>query len=101
MRGRVLRLVGLLLAVGGLASAAAVVYLYSAVRRNAIRDEARPADAIVVFGAAEYSGRPSPVLRARLDHALALYKRGLSSLIITTGGPGGDPHFTEGGVGRN
>jgi uncharacterized SAM-binding protein YcdF (DUF218 family) len=96
-----LRLVGLLLTVGVMASAAAVVYLYSAVRRAAIRDEARAANAIVVFGAAEYSGRPSPVLRARLDHALTLYRRGLSSLIITTGGPGGDPRFTEAGVGRN
>jgi len=65
------------------------------------RDEARPADAIVVFGAAEYRGRPSPVLKARLDHALELYRRGIARRIITTGGAGGDPHFTEAGVGRN
>ena len=63
-------------------------------------DQARPADVIVVFGAAEYSGRPSPVLRARLDHALALYRRGLAPRILTTGGAGGDPVFTEGEVGR-
>lgn len=65
------------------------------------RDESRPAAVIVVFGAAEYHGRPSPVLRGRLDHALDLYRRGLAKRIITTGGPGGDPSFTEGGVGHN
>ncbi len=64
-------------------------------------DEARPADAIVVFGAAEYAGRPSPVLRARLDHAYHLFERGLAPLIITTGGAGKDPKFSEGQVGRD
>jgi len=64
-------------------------------------DQARPAAAIVIFGAAEYRGRPSPVLRARLDHALTLYRRGIAPTIVTTGGPGGDPDFTEAGVGRN
>jgi uncharacterized SAM-binding protein YcdF (DUF218 family) len=63
-------------------------------------DEARPADAIVVFGAAEYSGHPSPVLRARLDHALDVFQRGLAPVVITTGGAGADPSFSEGGVGR-
>ena len=66
-----------------------------------VRDEARPADAIVVFGAAEYSGRPSPVLKARLDHAYELYQRGLAPVVIVTGGFGGDPRFSEGGVGRD
>lgn len=69
--------------------------------REANYDEARPADAIVVFGAAEYAGRPSPVLRARLDHAYHLFERGLAPLIITTGGAGGDPKFSEGQVGRD
>ena len=64
-------------------------------------DEARPADVILVLGAAEYRGRPSPVLRARLDHALDLYRRKLAPRILTTGGAGGDPVFTEGGVGRS
>jgi uncharacterized SAM-binding protein YcdF (DUF218 family) len=64
------------------------------------RDEARTADVILVLGAAEYSGHPSPVLRARLDHALELYHRNLAPLIMTTGGAGGDPVFTEGTVGR-
>jgi len=65
------------------------------------RDETQPADAIVVFGAAEYSGRPSPVLRARLDHALQLYQRKLAPYVIVTGGAGEDPQFSEGGVGRD
>ncbi|HYX69659.1 MAG TPA: YdcF family protein [Terriglobales bacterium] len=64
------------------------------------RDESRPADAIVVFGAAEYSGRPLPVFRARLDHAYDLYKRHMAPYVIVTGGAGGDPKFSEGGVGR-
>jgi uncharacterized SAM-binding protein YcdF (DUF218 family) len=63
--------------------------------------EIHPADAIVVFGAAEYSGRPSPVLRARLDHALELYARGVAPVVITTGGAAADPRFSEGGVGRD
>ncbi len=65
------------------------------------RDEARPADVIIVFGAAEYSGHPSPVFRARLDHAVTLYSEGLAPYVITTGGSGGDPQFNEGGVGRD
>jgi uncharacterized SAM-binding protein YcdF (DUF218 family) len=63
--------------------------------------EIDPADAIVVFGAAEYAGRPSPVLRARLDHALGLFARGVAPVIITTGGAAADPRFSEGGVGRD
>jgi len=62
-------------------------------------DQAQPADAIAVFGAAEYEGRPSPVLRARLEHTLELYQRGLAPLIITLGGPD-DMEHSEGGVGR-
>jgi len=77
-----------------------VAVLAVRIQRQSTRDEARPADVILVLGAAEYSGRPSPVLRARLDHALELYNRKLASRIMTTGGAGGDPVFTEGGVGR-
>ncbi len=75
----------------------------SAIRidREAGLQQAHRADAIVVFGAAEYSGRPSPVYRARLDHAFELYKRGLAPLVITTGGSGEDPSYSEGGVGRD
>ena len=65
------------------------------------QQELHSADAIVVFGAAEYSGRPSPVLRARLDHALDLFHRGLAPVVITTGGAASDPTFSEGGVGRD
>jgi uncharacterized SAM-binding protein YcdF (DUF218 family) len=68
---------------------------------QAERDEAQPADVIVVFGAAEYAGKPSPVYRARLDHAFELYQRNLAPVVITTGGSGGERHFTEGSVGRD
>lgn len=63
-------------------------------------EEARPADAIVVLGAAEYRGKPSPVLEARLNHALWLYHEKMAPMIVTTGGAGGDPVFTEGSVSR-
>jgi len=68
--------------------------------RTAALEEVRPADAIVVFGAAEYSGHPSPVLKARLDHAFDLYERHVAAVVITTGGAAADPKFSEGGVGR-
>jgi uncharacterized SAM-binding protein YcdF (DUF218 family) len=64
------------------------------------RDEARPAQAIVVLGAAQYSGKPSPVLRARLDHALNLWNRHLASLLILTGGTGSGDTTSEAAVGR-
>ncbi len=63
--------------------------------------ELHPADAIVVFGAAEYAGRPSPVLRARLDHAFDLFRQGIAPVVITTGGAASDPSFSEGGVGHD
>ena len=50
------------------------------------RDDARAAEAIVVFGAAQYNGRPSPVLQARLDHAAALYEDDIAPVIVVTGG---------------
>ena len=65
------------------------------------RDETQPADVIVIFGAAEYAGHPSPVLRARLEHALQLYQQHLAPMIITTGGSGQDPRYSEGGVARD
>jgi uncharacterized SAM-binding protein YcdF (DUF218 family) len=74
-------------------------WVYVQIERYAAIDMAAPVDAIAVFGAAEYDGKPSPVYRARLDHALALYHRGIAPLVITLGGPGGD-HYTEGAVGR-
>jgi uncharacterized SAM-binding protein YcdF (DUF218 family) len=71
------------------------------IQRQSAIDEAQPADAIIVLGAAEDRGKPSPVLEARLNHALFLYLKGLAPRIITTGGAGGDPVFTEGSVGRS
>jgi uncharacterized SAM-binding protein YcdF (DUF218 family) len=68
---------------------------------TATLQEVHPADAIVVFGAAEYSGHPSPVYRARLDHGFDLYRRGIAPVLITTGGAASDPRFSEGGVGRD
>jgi uncharacterized SAM-binding protein YcdF (DUF218 family) len=86
----------------GLAALAAFLTLTGVriVREGALQ-ELHPADAIVVFGAAEYSGHPSPVLRARLDHAFDLFERGLAPVLITTGGAASDPTFSEGGVGRD
>jgi uncharacterized SAM-binding protein YcdF (DUF218 family) len=75
-------------------------WVYVQIESYAEQDQAAPADAIGVLGAAEYDGRPSPVYRARLDHALELYHRGIAPLIITLGGPGGD-QFTEGSVGED
>ncbi len=82
-------------------SAGLIAYVSVRIERQSTRDEARRADVILVLGAAEYRGRPSQVLRARLDHALELYQRKLAPLVLTTGGAGGDPVFTEGGVGRS
>jgi uncharacterized SAM-binding protein YcdF (DUF218 family) len=70
------------------------------IQSQSLIDEAQPADAIIVLGAAEYRGKPSPVLEARLNHALFLYLKRMAPRIITTGGAGGDPVFTEGSVGR-
>ena len=80
----------LLLTIGGY-----WIYLYRQIRTSAVRDEAQVADAIVVLGAAQYNGRPSPVLKARLDHVLSLYKKGYARAIITTGSYGPDPDYSE------
>ena len=71
------------------------IYLYREVRFSAVRDEAKVSDAIIVLGAAQYNGRPSKILKARLDHALELYNRGFAKSIITTGGYGPDPNYSE------
>ena len=89
-------LAGVLLLAGGVF----LVRTMLAIERQSTVDEARNADLIVVMGAAEYNGHPSPVFKARLDHALLLWNRGIASHILTTGGAGGDPNFTEGGVGQ-
>lgn len=63
-------------------------------------DQRDPADAIVVLGAAQYNGRPSPVLKARLDHALTLYRAGLAPIIVVTGGIGTGDRMSEATVGH-
>lgn len=73
----------------------------SRIIETADQHQLRRANAIVVFGAAEYAGRPSPVFRARLDHAFQLFSQGVAPVVITTGGAGLDPSFSEGGVGRD
>jgi len=95
------RLIAIAVLVTGLPLATYLVFLSKAIERQSAIDEARKADIIVVLGAAEYNGRPSPVLKARLDHALVLYQKGFANLILTTGGAGGDEQFTEGQVGRD
>src|SRR5579864_3610726 len=82
------------------ASFAGVVSVARDIRRQSTVDEVHPADVIMVLGAAEYRGRPSPVLEARLNHALFLYLQHMAPRILTTGGSGGDPTFTEGEVSR-
>src|SRR5260370_29060055 len=62
---------------------------------------AKIADVIAVFGVGEYAGRPTPVYRARLDHGYELFRKGMAPVVITTGGSGQDPDFSEGGVGRD
>lgn len=87
----------LLLAIGGWC-----FWVYRQIEYTAHIDNAEHADAIAVFGAAEYAGRPSPVLHARLDKAVALYNRAIAPYVITLGGGSDkDSGRTEGGVGRD
>jgi uncharacterized SAM-binding protein YcdF (DUF218 family) len=86
-----LRLV--LLAAGLVVAYFAVTFVQVVVASR--RDDARRADAIVVLGAAQYDGEPSPVLRARLDHAVALYRKGLAGTLVVTGGRQPGDRFSE------
>src|SRR5690242_12652569 len=90
---RLARVVVILILLAWLASLAAVLIWER-------RDNARAADAIVVLGAAQYDGRPSPVLRARLDHALSLWGRHLAPRLVLTGGMGDGDTTSEAAVGR-
>ena len=81
--------------------AVVVVYVgvtFAQVWWAARHDQARRAQAIVVFGTAQYNGRPSPVLAARLDHAVDLYRRQLAPVIVVTGGNQPGDKFTEAGA---
>ena len=66
----------------------------------AFNDAAQPADSIIVLGAAQYRGRPSPVLRARLDHAVRLWELGYATRMVLTGGIGEGDSVSEAAVGR-
>jgi uncharacterized SAM-binding protein YcdF (DUF218 family) len=90
--------VRLAIRVGAVLVAAVVLYMvvtFVQVWRASSRDEAREVEAIVVLGAAQYDGRPSPVLRARLDHAAELYERGLAERVVVTGGKQTGDRVTE------
>jgi len=76
------------------------IWVYVQIEHYAYADQAAPADVICVFGAAEYAGRPSPVLRARLDHALALYEHGIAPIVLTLGGSAPGDAYSEGQVGQ-
>jgi uncharacterized SAM-binding protein YcdF (DUF218 family) len=96
----VVRLVRRIVIVGMLAVFTIWVVSAVAVLVWSSRDEARPAQAIVVLGAAQYAGKPSPVLRARLDHGLSLWERKLAKVLILTGGTGVGDTTSEAAVGR-
>lgn len=96
--GRVLRLG---VRVAAVAVVAGLVYLsvtFVQVWQASTRDESRPSEAIIVLGAAQYDGEPSPVLARRLDHAAELYLEGVAPLIVVTGGRQPGDRFTEAGA---
>lgn len=95
-RRRGWRVAGWLLLAGALVYAASFVVVLLAARQ----DQRRPADAIVILGAAQYNGRPSPVLQARLQHGLTLYREGLAPRLVVTGGVGVRDTESEATVGR-
>jgi uncharacterized SAM-binding protein YcdF (DUF218 family) len=86
--------------VGGCLLVAAWVAVVVAVAVTGGRDERVSTDAIAVLGAAQYNGRPSPVFRARLDHAATLYRLGLAPVVLVTGGVGTGDSLSEADVGR-
>jgi uncharacterized SAM-binding protein YcdF (DUF218 family) len=98
MKVRLLVVVCILLLAGGVGW---ILWVNGQIQHYAQLDEARPADAIAIFGAAEYDGRPSPVFRARLDHGLALYRKGIAPMVITLGGGADEDRHSEGGVGHD
>ncbi len=90
-----------LLLIAALVVAGYLIFVSSQIVAESSKQDLQPADAIVVFGAAQYDGRPSPVFRARLDHAFELFHQHLAPVVLTTGGSGSDPSFSEGGVGHD
>ncbi|HXI22070.1 MAG TPA: YdcF family protein [Gemmatimonadales bacterium] len=84
----------------GIAALAIYVSAFVGVWLVSREDQRRPVEAIVVMGAAQYNGKPSPVLRARLDHAAALYREGLAPAVVVTGGIGEGDRVSEATVGQ-
>ena len=95
-----IRDVGRLAAVGILGTAAVAAYATWRIVAEGARDDTRPADAIVVMGAAQYDGRPSPVFLARLEHAVELYREGIAPHLIVTGGKAVGDRTTEAATAR-
>jgi len=86
--------------VGLIGAAAIAAYTSLRIWQVGGQDDARPADAIVVLGAAQYDGSPSPVFEARLDHAVGLYEAGMAQVLVVTGGGAEGDRTTEAAVGR-
>lgn len=95
-----IRDVGRLLAIGLAGFAVVVGYGAFRIWDQGARDERRPAGAVVVLGAAQYDGRPSPVFAARLDHAVALFLTGDYRYLVVTGGKADGDRTTEAAVAR-
>lgn len=100
MLRRIIRILWNIMAVIGIVTTVYVVVLTTLVYAHAGRNETTAADAIIVMGTAQYNGRPSPVFRARLDHAVDLYHADVAPILITTGGYGRNDRLSEASVGR-
>ena len=96
-----IRLLKIAVRIGVLGFAVVFVYLsvtFVQVWLASRRDDARPSQAIIVLGAAQYNGRPSPVLAARLDHAIALFRKHIAPVVVVTGGREPGDRYTEAGA---
>jgi uncharacterized SAM-binding protein YcdF (DUF218 family) len=89
-----------LIIAGGLAVVISATFASARIWQQGATDERRPVDAIVVLGAAQYNGRPSPVFEARLAHAVALWKDGIAPYFVVTGGKLPGDRTTEAAVAR-
>ncbi len=96
----VARDLGLVILLGCLGLAAVAGYTTYRVWAQGQLDQQRPADAIVVMGAAQYDGRPSPIFAARLDHAVDLYHAGVAPVLVVTGGKADGDRTTEAATAR-
>lgn len=99
--GTVVRDLALVTVLAGLGIAAAIGYATFRIWQTGQADDARPAGAIVVLGAAQYDGRPSPVFEARLEHAVDLWEAGYAPLLVMTGGKQPGDRVTEAETGRD